>query len=205
MPRAAAALVAMICWVALGVRFFATYAQNGDVLATLWILARFFTILTDLAVAIAITQLALGRRASDFLLGGLTLSILLVGMIYQTLLQRLFHLSGAALVADILLHKVSPVVVPLYWLLFAPHRRLKWSAPLWWSLFPLVYFAYALGRGAIDGIYPYPFIDVGKIGAAETALNAAIIAAAFVVSGEALVWLDRRPLGRRALMSKAPE
>ena len=203
MPKAAAALVALICWAALGIRLWETYADNGDVLASLWILARFFTILTNFAVAVAMTMAAFEKRLSDFVLGGLALSIMLVGIVYVTLLQHLYHLTGAELLADNLMHKVAPVAMTIFWLTCPPHGRLRWTAPLWWSLFPIVYFAYALARGAVDGIYPYPFMDVGKIGLGQTLLNAAMIAAAFLVTGLALVWLDRRVLGKHALMSKA--
>ena len=47
-------------------------------------------------------------------------------------------------------------------------------------------------RGATDGKYPYPFMDMSEIGAAQTALNAAAMAGAFVVAGLALVGIDRR-------------
>jgi hypothetical protein len=57
---------------------------------------------------------------------------------------------------------------------------------------PLAYFPYALARGALDGRYPYPFIDVGTLGWARVLGNAAAIAAAFLIAGYALVWLDRR-------------
>jgi hypothetical protein len=203
--RAAAAPVAVICWAALGVRFAVTYGQTGDLLAALWILARFFTITTNFALAVAMSWVAIGRRISPSALGGLTLSILLVAMVYMILLQRYYQLTGAALFADVLMHKVSPAAMAITWLLFTPHGRLRWTAPLWWSLYPVAYFAYALGRGAIDGRYPYPFMDVGKIGLGHTLLNAAVIAAAFIVAGESLVWLDRRVLGRGALVAKAPE
>ena len=202
-PKAAAALVALICWAALGIRLWETYDDNGDLLASLWILARFFTILTNFAVAVAMTLAAFEKRLSDFLLGGLALSIMLVGIVYVTLLQHLYHLQGAELLADNLMHKVAPVAMTLFWFTCPPHGGLKWTAPLWWSLFPIVYFAYALVRGSFDGIYPYPFMDVGKIGYAETLLNAAMIAAAFLITGLILVWLDRRVLGRKALASKA--
>ena len=203
MPRAAAGVVALICWVALAVRFSVTYAETGDVLEALWILARFFTILTNLAVAVAMTMVAFGKRVSPGVEGGLTLAILLVGVVYALLLQKLYHLTGAALFPDTLMHKVSPIAMAAYWLLFARHRPMRWNEPLWWSIYPLAYFAYALVRGAIEGIYPYPFMDVGKIGAAQTAVNAAAIAAAFLVAGLGLVWLDRRLLGRGMLLSKA--
>lgn len=197
-------MVAVICWIGLGVRFYLTNAGTGDVLETLWILARFFTILTNFAVAVAMTMVALGKRVSPGVEGGLTLAILLVGIVYVLLLQKLYHLTGASLFADTLMHKVSPVAMAAYWLLFAKHAPMRWTEPLWWSLYPIAYFAYALARGAIEGIYPYPFMDVGKIGAAQTALNAAAISALFLLAGLALVWLDRRLLGRGMLLSKAP-
>lgn len=108
------------------------------------------------------------------------------------------HKAAAALVADILLHKVSPVLMVIWWLLFAPRARLKWSAPFWWGAYPLSYFAYALARASLDGKYPYPFMDVGKIGWLQTALNALGIAMAFILAGLLLVWIDGwRPLGSR--------
>jgi hypothetical protein len=198
MPRAAAALVAIVCWAGLAVQFSATYANAHSVVPTLWILARFFTVITNLLVAAAMTWVAISRRASPFMLGGLTLALLLVGIVYALLLSGLHQLSGAALVADVLLHKASPVLMALWWLLFAPRAKLRWKAPLLWSLYPLVYFIYALARGSIDGKYPYPFMDVAKLGWLQTALNAGGIALAFIIAGIALVWIDRwRPLGSR--------
>jgi hypothetical protein len=114
------------------------------------------------------------------------------------LLQGLHVLTGPALLADTLLHKVSPVLMVVWWLLFAPRAKLRWSAPLWWIVYPLVYLVYAIGRGLIDHNYPYPFLDVGKIGWAQAALNIGGIAIGFMLAGFALVWIDRwRPLGSR--------
>ena len=198
MHRAAAALVAIICWAGLAIQFSATFAHQHDIAATLWILARFFTIITNLLVAIAMTSVAVDRPVSPPILGGLTLAILLVGVVYATLLAGLQHLTGPALLADVLLHKVSPVAMALWWLLFAPRARLKRNAPLWWAAYPLAYFAYAIARGHYDGRYPYPFMDVGKIGWLQTALNAGGIALAFIIAGFLLVWIDSwRPLGSK--------
>ena len=55
MRKAAALLVAIICWVGLAVQFSATYAAQQEVAATLWVLARFFTVLTNLLVAVLMT------------------------------------------------------------------------------------------------------------------------------------------------------
>jgi len=196
MHKLAAALVALICWAGIAIQFAASYGHSHDVVATLWTLARFFTIISNLAVALAMTAVALGRRVSPFVLVGLTLAILLVGIVYRTLLVGLHSLSGPALIANYLLHDASPLAMTAYWLLFVPRGSLKWSAPWWWSLFPLIYFVYVLGRGELDHRYPYPFIDVGKLGWTQVALNAGGIALAFILAGFLLVWIDRwRPLG----------
>lgn len=196
MRNLAAALVALICWAGLVIQFSATYAAQHDVVSTLWVLVRFFTILTNLAVAIAMTAAAIGRKVSPFILGGLTLAILLVGIVYMTLLRGLLELSGGALLADTLLHKVSPVAMALWWLLFAPRARLNRGDPVLWTIYPLAYFAYALTRAHYDGHYPYPFMNVAKLGWTQTAINAGGIAMGFLLGGLLLVWIDSwRPLG----------
>jgi len=196
MHRAAAALVALICWAGLAIQFAATYGHQHGILATSWILLRFFTVITNLLVAVIMTWVAIGGRARPFLLGGITIAILLVGVVYMTLLRGLVELSGGALLADMLLHKVSPVAMTLWWLLFAPRKALRWGDALWWGVYPLAYFAYALVRGHYEHKYPYPFMDVGRLGGLQTATNAGGIAVGFIAAGLALVWLDSwRPLG----------
>ena len=125
MLSVAATLVALICWAGLAIQFSATYAGQHDVGATLWILLRFFTVLTNLAVALTMSAVAIGRKVSPIPAGGLTLAILLVGIVYMTLLRGLVELSGGALLADMLLHKVSPVAMSLWWLFFAPRARTR--------------------------------------------------------------------------------
>jgi hypothetical protein len=197
MHRAAAALIALVCWVGILLQFWASYTfRHYDLGLTLWTLARFFTIISNLALAIAMTAVALGKRVSPLVLGGLTLAILLVGIVYRTLLAGLHPLSGLPLIANYLLHDVSPLLMAVYWLLFVPRGQLHWTAPWWWALFPMSYFLYVLARGQLDHHYPYPFIDVGKLGWEQVALNAAGIAFGFILAGFALVWIDCwRPLG----------
>ena len=195
MPRLFAALIALIAWFALGIQFYATFSANGSLAETIWILLRFFTIITNLFVAIIMTAVAMDRRVSPFLIGGVAVAIGLVGIVYLTLLRGLVHLEGPALLADTLLHYVVPIATVLYWLTIAPKFGLRWHHPLLWSLYPLAYFGYAIVRGSIDGRYPYPFMDVAKLGAAQTVLNALVLAAAFVIAGLSMVAFSRL-LGR---------
>ena len=119
MHRLAAALVALAAWAGLVVQFAATFGQTGSLPETLWILLRFFTVITNLLVGIMMTRVAMGRRVSPFILAGLTLAIVFVGLVYAALLHGLVELSGLALTADVLLHYVVPVAMAVYWPVFA--------------------------------------------------------------------------------------
>ena len=60
-----------------------------------------------------------------------------------------------------------------------------------WVLYPVLYFAYILLRGHLLGAYPYPFIDVEKLGYAQVFVNACGILAGFVLVALVVVGLDR--------------
>ncbi|NML13032.1 Pr6Pr family membrane protein [Sphingobium sp. AR-3-1] len=190
--RLCAAVVALVAITGLAIQFDATFAHNGSVAETLWILLRFFTVLTNMAVALTFAAIALGYRVTPRWLGGVLLAILLVGIIYGLLLRGLLSLSGGALLADTLLHKVTPLLTPLWWIMFARKGRLGWRDPWIWAIFPALYLPYALLRGMMEGKYAYPFINVATLGIGQVALNAVLIAAGFVAAGYALVWIDRR-------------
>lgn len=192
LSRLAAALVALTGWAGLCIQLEASVELTGSPGAAVWVMLRYFTVLANLSSALVFTFIALGHRwpARPRLIAGLAMAMLLVGVVYGLLLQGLLELSGGAKLADTLLHKVTTVLAPLWWLVFAPKGRLTRRDPYVWAFFPLVYFGYGLTRGAVDGVYPYPFMNVAKIGWEQTAVNGAVMAASFMVAGFALVWID---------------
>lgn len=198
--RIAAASVAAIAWAGLIVQCVVLYSQNSSVLLTLWIVLGFFTITTNLLVAVVFTGMAANRTlfGKDWVVGGTMLSILLVGVIYILLLHGLTELSGGSVVANVLLHMVTPVLVPLFWIFFARNGGLSWWHPLLWAIYPLAYLVFALARGAATGKYAYPFMNVLALGWAQTTFNAVCIAVAFMLSGFAIVWIDHRVGSRSA-------
>ena len=84
-----------------------------------------------------------------------------------------------------------PVLFTLYWWFCVPKGSLRVSHIGVWALYPALYFAYILLRGHLLGVYPYPFIDVNKLGYAQVFLNAGEILAGFVGVALMLVALDR--------------
>jgi len=187
-----ALLVALSAWAGLAVQLEASLGLTGSAGAAAWAMLRYFTVTTNLLVALLFTAAALRGRASPFALGGATMAILLVGIVFALLLNGLLELSGGALLADFLLHKATPVLAVLWWLAFAPKGGLTRRDPFLWVLYPLGYFSYALVRAKLDGRYPYPFMDAERIGWLQTCLNGAEVAAGFLLAGLLLVRLDRR-------------
>jgi hypothetical protein len=192
--RGLAGLIAIVAWVGLGVQFGSSTVAQGSVGAAAWHLLLFFTILTNLGLAVTFTGVALGKPSfgAPSLLGGVTLSILLVGVVYSLLLAGTAVLTGGDRFANVIMHYAMPILTPVFWLIQAPKGGLRTRDPLIWAAYPLLYLAYALVRGGIEGQYPYPFLDVGKFGWAATASNAAGIAAGFLIAGYLMIWLDRR-------------
>ena len=191
--RAIAGVIALIGWVGLAVQLCALTDQVESAAGAVWVMLRFFTITTNVIAAVVFTGLALGRLAfrSPSLLGLMTLSILFVGVVYIVLLRGLLELSGGAATANMILHYIVPTLTLLFWLLFAPKGALKWRDPVLWAVYPLVYFAYALVRGASDGKYPYPFMDIPKVGWASALTTVGIILVAYLLVGTVFVWLGR--------------
>ncbi len=202
-PRVPARLFAAVICIAavtgIGLELSNLLAQGHSVPKAVWILVRFFTILTNGLLAIVFANIAMRgiRVLPPQVLAGSVSAIVLVGVVFALLLQDARPIAGAAAAADFLLHKVTPVLALVFWLWYAPKGRLAWRDPLNWSLYPLVYLIYALIRGHFEGVYPYPFIDVAANGWPQVLVTAAVIAVGFIGAGWLMVWLDRA-LARRS-------
>lgn len=188
----AAAGIALVGVLGLIFRFIASLETTGSVGGALWGMIRFFTIIGNVLLVIVMAGLAGNRHFATRprVIGGMTLFLLLIGIVYVLLLSDR-ALTGAAAIANVLLHYVTPVLVPLFWLLFAPKGGLGWSDPPRWALLPVAYVPYALARAAQDGKYPYPFMDLDKLGWERMLANIAGIALGFMITGYVLVLLDR--------------
>lgn len=184
--RIAAAIVAALAWAALLLQLFLSLRlsiDNGNgVVHGLWMYLAYFTVLTNLLVAITATVAA---RRSD---GGRDLqwrgcavaSIVLVGIGYHLLLRNISTPTGLDWLSNALLHYAVPLAALAWWLLLPPRRHITANAPLQWLQWPLLYAVYALIRGAITGFYPYPFIDVPALGITRTLIHCAGLGVAFL-------------------------
>jgi hypothetical protein len=200
--RAVAALLAAVGWFALILQL-AIMLRNAanagtSLLAAVGSFLSFFTVLSNLlvAVALAATVPAAAPRAFHPLVepsGATALAgyITVVGVVYSLVLRRLWHPTGAQLMADILLHDVMPPAYVIYWLTLVPKGRLRWRHVWPWLAFPVVYTVASLVRGALIRVYPYPFIDVAALGYQRVLGNMALLCVGFLVLGLMYLAIDR--------------
>ena len=195
-------LAAVLGWLGLSIQlyliFYGRWSVEASLLGGLVSYFSYFTVLTNTLVAAVLTSAATTResRGRTFLLqpwvsSGIAVSISVVGLAYSLLLRHLWHPQGWQLIADELLHDVMPLLFVLYWWRCVPKGHLRLGHIGLWAIYPLLYFAYVLLRGRSLGIYPYPFVDVEKLGYPQVFLNASGILLGFVVVALVVLGLDR--------------
>ena len=200
--RLFAAIAALLSWSALALQLLLSIqlsvANGQGVLAGVWTYIGYFTILTNMLVALALTAGARGPRgtlsrffARPDMHTAIAMSIVIVAAIYNLMLRQLWQPHGWQIVADNTLHVVMPVLFLLYWWLAVPKTMLRWPQVIYWQLYPAVYFAYVLARGAVDHWYPYPFLDVTKLGYLLVLADACMVLLVFVAVALLLVALGR--------------
>lgn len=164
-------------------------------------LGRFFshgTILTNILVAVNLSAILLfpNSKAADFFSkpftsGATALYILMVGIAYNTLMRQFSTAQGLNEVDNELLHVIVPILYFLYWLFFASKDSLQWKDAFLWLIWVAIYFAYLLIRGAIDGFYPYTFLNVTLLGYPQIILRASISGIAIICIAILLVEIGK--------------
>jgi hypothetical protein len=158
----------------------------------------YFTILSNLlaTAAAAAAVLAPSRRVGAWFsrpgaVTAIAAVMLLVAGAYHLLLRQVWDPQGLQKLADVALHYLVPALVLAWWWLGARSRQLRFGAIPAWTAFPLAYLAYALARGELTGLYPYPFIDVPALGYGAVAVNAAGLLLVFCLVAALLVLIGR--------------
>src|ERR1700722_10612692 len=199
--RIYAAVGALLGWFALALQLYLMLVQapGPERLGAVIIYFSFFTILTNILTALVFTAVALQPKAGwrqwlsrPSVQAATAVYIAIVGMVYQLLLRQLWNPQGAQWVADVLLHSIIPVGYVLYWWLFAPRDGLSWKNALGWLVYPGAYLVYTLARGAVSGLYPYPFVDVTALGYGGVLVRCAGLMLLFLGTGLLMVAIARK-------------
>ncbi|MCP1497749.1 MFS family permease [Pseudomonas migulae] len=197
------ALAAVLGWAGLAIQLYlilySRWTLEASLLGGLVSFFSYFTVLTNTLVATVLTCELTSRESAarrwflqPWVSGGIAVSIAVVGLVYSVLLRHLWHPEGWQWLADELMHDVMPLLFLAWWFCCVPKGALRlWHIALWVT-YPLVYFAYALLRGHLLATYPYPFIDVGKLGYPQVLLNAGGLLMGFLVISVLVIGLDQK-------------
>ena len=158
----------------------------------------FFTIQSNIIGVAALFALVLVPRARrsptfDVVRGAAVLYMAITGVVFALLLSGLQEeLQTTIPWVDFVVHKLMPIVLVADWLVDPPRHRLSRWTLLAWLSFPLAWVTYTLVRGAAVDWYPYPFVDVSRLGYDGVLARSVVLALGFAAAGAALLWLGNR-------------
>jgi hypothetical protein len=189
------AVMVIIGWFALATQFYLNASLKANPVPEMIIrYFSYFTIQTNIIVTICFTVILFSPNSKwgNFFsrqqtLAAITVYIVIVGLIYNTILRFTWNPEGLQKLVDELLHSVVPVLALIYWLTFAAKNQLQWKNVMPWLIYPFAYIIYILIRGAYSGFYPYPFINTYQLGLNKVLVNSVGIAVIFIIMSLALV------------------
>ena len=165
----------------------------------------YFTVQSNILVALTTGLLAvrLDRTATWFRVLRLSavIAITITGVVFHLALKGLTELTGKAVTADWILHTASPILGVVGWVVFGPRGWVTRRIVRLSVVFPLLWLAYTLARGALvqdrtgRDFYPYPFLDVVDHGYARVVVNLVLVAVLFFVLALGALAADRRLRG----------
>ncbi len=159
----------------------------------------YFTVEANIIVAVVLVLSALatagGKGAKlTAVRSAAAVYILIVGLGFSLLLAGLENTEFTALPwNNIVLHYIMPLAMLVDLIIDRPKRKLAFGRCLRWLLFPVVYVAYALTRGALTGWYPYPFLDPNTKGYGAVAF----IVSSLLVLALGLTWSVSTLVGKK--------
>jgi hypothetical protein len=196
------AVAAILGWAGLSIQLYlilySRWTLAASLLGGLMSFFSYFTVLSNTLVATVLTCELTSRESAarrwflqPWVSSAIAVSIAVVGLAYSLLLRHLWHPEGWQWLADELMHDVMPVLFLVYWFCYVPKGTLRLRHIALWIIYPLVYFGYSLLRGHLLAVYPYPFVDVVKLGYPQVFINASGLLLGFVLIALLLIGLDR--------------
>ena len=163
----------------------------------------FFTILTNLMlVLIYLSELStagwLNWWRSPVTRAMMAGAMALLMPFYHLLLAGLWQPQGLQAIADTTLHYIAPTLYLLWWLILQPKGTLRFADIGWMVLPPAIWLVWTMLRGAVLNEYPYPILEVHKLGYPAVAANILVVLAILLGLFALTVVLDRLLVRRKA-------
>ena len=119
----------------------------------------------------------------------INLYIIIVSLVYYIILRKDSRLSGLHRLVSRVHHGLIPVSYVLIWYYITPMGLVPMSAIAVMLLLPVLYLIYVLYLGRKNGFYPYPFIDVSRLGFGKVLLNSCLMTLLFALLAFLLILL----------------
>lgn len=157
----------------------------------------FFTILSNIIVGLALAAPVVAAnsrlgvwagRAGTRVAAGVY--IVITAVVYHGLLASQWHPTGLQLLADTLLHTITPLLFLIDLLALPPREAARWGLAWKALVFPLAYGAWTLLHGFLSGWWPYPFFDAPKRGYGAVLVTMLVMGAGFYAVTLALTGLQ---------------
>jgi hypothetical protein len=193
LARLLAGVIALLALAGIAAQCAAQLGEGQGAAHVFVTMSRFFTNVGNSLIVLVFARIAwAGRTAvSASLLGLAVCAEALVGVAFAVLLRGLHQPHGLQLLSSHLLHDLVPPLAALWWLALGRRGALTGIDPWRWLLLPLTYGLVAELRGAVEGTYPYFFLNPVKLGWWKVLGWLLALGAGFVATGLAMVKLDR--------------
>lgn len=154
-------------------------------------MVRFYSFFTHWAnflcclffVGLALPSSRLGNLVSlPGMRSAMAVYMTVVAVVYHLLLSGLWQPEGLTKLADEMFHTWVPLAVVIVWLIGEPGKVPLKRVPFY-LVFPSIYLAYSLIRGAFSNYYPYFFLDVTELGYMGVAVSSLGLLLAFLGLG----------------------
>lgn len=172
-------------------------ARMTSVVEAIFRFFTFFTILTNILVAIVFTALWLQpkNRFSFFTrfntISATAVYIFVVGFVYNTVLRFIWEPQGLQRIVDEMLHLIIPIVFIIYWMYNIKSNSIQWKSIFNWLMYPMVYLVVILIRGHFADYYPYPFVNVLELGYPKVILNSFVLTLFFGLISSVVIGVVR--------------
>jgi hypothetical protein len=171
-------------------------ANGASFVTAVLLFISFLTIVTNSALTLvylsALTSWPVLEPLRRPVVRGMAVSVVLIVFLYYHLVlgpTKSHH--GLWNLANLLLHYVLPLFHLTWWVMAQEHGKLRWRDLPAMALVPLAYLPYALGLGRITGSYPYPILELNRLGLADVMVNAGQVAVGLALLCALVILADR--------------
>jgi len=198
-----ARVFAIVIALVLLLRIYLATQDHGSIFSGILYLSQFFTILTTTIVMMMFIYIGFYKKNGIKVLEPIVIAAIGVGIFYHALLAHLWNPTGLTMIADQGVHTVMPLLAFVWWVFFREVRVVKWRVALVGMIWPFIYSIYALVRAEFTNFYPYPFLNLEKLGWNQLVLNIVMLTLAFAVIGLLLALVSRVNILQKFTNSKA--